>query len=197
MADTVQQIGSLIGSSQDAGTRKPQHVLVVDSAGAEQSVGGGTQYTEGDTDSSITGTAAMTEGPSNTLTPLQSNAAKDLKVVPRGDADVITRRDNYTAAQTDTAIVSVSAGTKIVVVSMTAVLGGNATVKAAIRVGFGAANTPTSAGVYLSHPNVVAGSGVAERIPVVGADGEDLRITCAVPTGDSFDVVTKYYTVPA
>lgn len=149
MADTVQQIGSLIGSSQDAGTRRPQHVVVVDgttgtevavglgveyvedaaaaanpvgkitmlvrqdtpagkvttdgdnvaqggtnfgaayvtvldSGGTPVSVGLGTQYTEGDTDSTITGTAALTEGPSNTLTPLQSNAAKELLVATNG-----------------------------------------------------------------------------------------------------------------
>lgn len=44
--------------------------------------GGGTntEYLEGATDASIAGVAAMTEGPSNTLAPLQSNAAKDLLV---------------------------------------------------------------------------------------------------------------------
>lgn len=43
--------------------------------------GGGTEYTEGATDASITGTAALAEGPSDTLTPLQLDASGNLKVV--------------------------------------------------------------------------------------------------------------------
>src|SRR3990167_7405683 len=56
--------------------------LSVDSSGAVRVTGGGggTQYTEGDTDASITGTAALAEGPSDTLTPLQVDASKHLQV---------------------------------------------------------------------------------------------------------------------
>lgn len=56
--------------------------LSIDSAGAVRVTGGGggTQYTEGDTDTSITGTAALAEGPSDTLTPLQVDASKHLQV---------------------------------------------------------------------------------------------------------------------
>lgn len=42
--------------------------------------GGGTQYTEGDTDTTITGTVALAEGPSDTATPLQVDASKHLQV---------------------------------------------------------------------------------------------------------------------
>jgi hypothetical protein len=48
----------------------------------------GTQYTEGDTDATITGTAALAEGPSNTLTPLQTDASKNLKVAVQGTVTV-------------------------------------------------------------------------------------------------------------
>lgn len=58
---------------------------LLDSDGHQQVdvVSGGTagvQYTEGDIDASITGTAALAEGPSNTLTPIQVDASKLLQV---------------------------------------------------------------------------------------------------------------------
>lgn len=60
---------------------KPMHVAVVDGTGAQiTSFGGGTQYTEGDTDTTITGTAALAEGASNTLQVLQVDASKHLQV---------------------------------------------------------------------------------------------------------------------
>lgn len=112
-----------------------------------------------------------------------------------GHPNIITRRDNYTAAQTDTAIVSVAGGAKIVVVSVTVAADAANSVKPAVRLGFGATNTPTGAGTYLSHPGVPAGGGIREAGAVAGADGEDWRITCAVPTGGSLDIVTKYFTI--
>lgn len=111
------------------------------------------------------------------------------------DTNLITRRDNYTGAQTDTAIVSVSTGTKIVCYSCTVAADAANTAKPAVRVGFGATNTPTAAGTYLSHPGVPAGGGIRQAGAVEGGDGEDLRITCAAPTGGSIDVVTVYRTI--
>lgn len=55
---------------------------------AGSSGSGNMEYTEGDTDATITGIAALTEGPSNTLTPIQSNAAKEVLV---RDGDAITQ----------------------------------------------------------------------------------------------------------
>lgn len=116
-----------------------------------------------------------------------------------GHPNPVTRRDNYTAAQTDTAIVTVSAGTKIVVTRQTVTADKANTVDVAVRTGFAAANTPTGAGVVLSHPGIAAGGGVREGngggILGVGADGEDLRITSEVPTSGSIDVVTTYFTI--
>ena len=57
---------------------------------------GGTEYTEGDTDATITGGAALAEGDDDTLTPLQVDAAKNLKVnVVAGGAGggVVTQDD--------------------------------------------------------------------------------------------------------
>jgi len=51
---------------------------------------GGTEYTEGDTDTTFTGPVVLTEGPSNTAAPLQSNAAKDLLVSLDGESVTVT-----------------------------------------------------------------------------------------------------------
>lgn len=131
-------------------------------------------------------------------TDLYANRAGILFVLG-GHPNIITRRDNYTAAQTDTAIVTVAGGTIIVVTEQTVTADKANTVDVAVRTGFGTANTPTGAGVILSHPGIAAGSGVREgdggSVIGAGADGEDLRITCEVPTSGSIDVVTKYFTI--
>lgn len=118
-----------------------------------------------------------------------------------GHPNIVTVRSNFTAAQTDTALVTVAAGTKIVVTSFMVTLDNAATVSVQARLGFGTANTPTTTGVIGSHPGIAAGSGFGRGggsgILGVGADDEDLRLTCGVPTGGSLDVVTSYYTVPS
>jgi len=74
---------------------------ILDSAGNfVDTFGGGTQYTEGDTDASITGTAMLGEAPADTLEVLQLDASKNLKTtlqtsIPAGtnnigDVDVLT-----------------------------------------------------------------------------------------------------------
>lgn len=61
----------------DLTNSKPQTVAIVDGTGNQiTSFGGGTQYTEGDVDATITGTAMMWEDTGNTLTPV--SAAKPL-----------------------------------------------------------------------------------------------------------------------
>lgn len=116
-----------------------------------------------------------------------------------GHPNSVCRRDNFTAAQTDTALVTVSAGTKIVVTRVTVTADNANTVDVAVRIGFGTANTPTGAGVVASHPGVPAGGGFTvgdgTGILGVGADNEDLRVTCEVPTTGSIDVVITYYTI--
>jgi hypothetical protein len=118
-----------------------------------------------------------------------------------GHPNIVTLRTNYTAAQTNAALITVSAGTKIVV-TRCSVLADNAnSVDVQARVGFATATTPTTTGVVLSHPGIAAGSGVVEGdgsgILGVGADDEDLRITSEVPTSGSIDVMVSYYTIPS
>ena len=116
-----------------------------------------------------------------------------------GHPNVIPHRVNYTAAQTDTAIITVSSGTKIVVTRILATADNANTVDVAVRIGFGAATTPTGAGVLAAHPGIPAGAGFAtgdgSGILGVGADGEDLRITSEVPTSGSIDVTISYYPI--
>lgn len=116
-----------------------------------------------------------------------------------GHPNIITLRANYTAAQTNTAIVTISTGTKIVVTRLSATLDNACSVDVQVRIGFATATTPTGTGVLLSHPGIAAGSGVVEGngsgILGVGADNEDLRITCQVPTGGSLDIVVSYFTI--
>lgn len=116
-----------------------------------------------------------------------------------GHPNIITRRDNFTSAQTDTALVTVGSGTKIVVTRMSFAADNANTVDVAVRAGFGAANTPTTTGVVASHPGLAAGGvytvGDGSAILGVGADGEDLRFTGEVPTGGSIDVLTSFYTI--
>lgn len=114
-----------------------------------------------------------------------------------GHPSIVTIRANYTGAQTDTAIVTATAS-QIIIVTKCSVIADNAnTVDVQARVGFGAATTPTTTGVILSHPGISAGSGVIEGngsgIIGIGVAGEDLRITSEVPTGGSIDVIVNYY----
>jgi hypothetical protein len=116
-----------------------------------------------------------------------------------GHPNVLTFRVNYTSAQTDTALVTVGAGTKIVVTRISALLDRACSVNVAVRIGLGTATTPTSADVVLAHPGVAPGSGVIEGdgsgILGVGASDQDLRITSSVPTGGSLDIVCTYFTI--
>lgn len=116
-----------------------------------------------------------------------------------GHPNVKSLEAAYTTAQTDVAIVTVIAGTKIVVTQATAVLDEATTVGVGFRVGFGAAVTPTTDGVVLTHPGLVPGGGITRGdgsgILGIGADGEDLRITSEAPTNGSLRILVSYYTV--
>lgn len=116
-----------------------------------------------------------------------------------GHPNIQTLRVNYTTAQTDTAIVTIGSGSKIVVTQIMIVVDTATTATPSCIVGFGTANTPTGAGVVVSHPGIAGGGGVSRGdgsgILGVGADNEDLRVTCAVPTGGSISIIVSYFTI--
>lgn len=118
-----------------------------------------------------------------------------------GHPNIISFRQSYTTAQTDQAIVTVSAGTKIVVTQIQATCDAANSVDVGFRIGFGTASTPTTTGVVLTHPGIKAssGSGISRGdgsgIIAIGEDNEDLRITSEVPTGGSLEVLVSYFTI--
>lgn len=123
-----------------------------------------------------------------------------------GSHDIISKNLNITdadGAQTDAALVTVAAGTAIVVTKVSVMVDSatTATGGVAVRIGFGTANVPAadSAGIILAHPGISAGSGVVEGngagIIGIGATNEDLRITCEDPTGGNIDVIVTYFTI--
>lgn len=121
--------------------------------------------------------------------------------VMAGHPNIVTVEAEYTAAQTNTAIVTVGSGSKIVVTQVQMLCDKANTVDVGARIGFGATTTPTTTGVVASHPGMAAGSGVSRGdgsgILGVGADGDDLRITSEVPTGGALRVMVSYYTIEA
>lgn len=116
-----------------------------------------------------------------------------------GHPNIIALQAAYVTAQGDVAIITVGAGSKIVVTAIAAVIDNATTVDVGVRIGFGAATTPTTTGVILSHPGIAPGSGFSRGdgsgILGIGADGEDLRISSEVPTTGSLAVLVTYYTI--
>lgn len=118
-----------------------------------------------------------------------------------GHPNVVTlKHTTITTAVTDAAMVSVSAGSKIVVTRITATLDNASTVFPTVLIGFGAANTPTTTGVLVAHGGVPAGGGFSigdgSGILGVGGDGEDLRVTTTGnATGNGLQICASYYTV--
>jgi hypothetical protein len=124
-----------------------------------------------------------------------------------GHPNVITREaqiEDADGAQTNAAIVTVSAGTKIVVTHVGAHCDGSTTGPTNIVVGFGTATLPARAAggtsaILAAFDGVPAGGGFVKGngggILGVGADDEDVRITTEDPAGGACSVELSYYTV--
>ena len=122
-----------------------------------------------------------------------------------GHPNILTKNLNVSdadGAQTDTDILGAAApGTKYVVTWLMVVVDEDTTAGTQCRIGFGTTNTPAldAAGVIMSHSGIAPGSGVmignGAGIIGVGADGAELRVTCADPTGGNLDIVVGYYTI--
>lgn len=116
-----------------------------------------------------------------------------------GHPNVQTLRITSTQAETNLKLITVGTGNKIMITKISALLGHNSTADASIRIGLAQTNTPTGAGVVLTHPNVAPGSGVIEGsgagIVGRGDDGDDLIGTWATPNG-TWDILIVYYVVP-
>lgn len=81
--------GTVFATVRDLASNDALNVAIVDGSGAQiTSFGGGTQYTEGDVDATITGTAAMMEVAGNTLQPVQGTVVDGLLVNLGANNDV-------------------------------------------------------------------------------------------------------------
>jgi len=125
-----------------------------------------------------------------------------------GHPNIVSGEYNTTAAQTDDNILPAIAGGTIYVITSVSVMVSNAcTVSPSVRIGFGAATLTASGAsgadavskIILSHPGIAPGSGIVKGtgsgIVGIGGDGEELRITCSVPTTGSIFVQVDYYTI--
>jgi hypothetical protein len=123
-----------------------------------------------------------------------------------GHPNVITRSatiDDADGAQTNASLLTVSAGSKIVVTSVSASCASSNSGAVAVRIGFatatlGAASESGTDGILLEGKFAAGGGhqrGNGAGILGIGADNEDLRITCDDPAGGSLFVTFSYYTI--
>lgn len=123
-----------------------------------------------------------------------------------GHPNIISRANVILAsdgAQTNAALVSVSAGSKIVLTSIAVAMDARNTVNTQVRIGFGTASVPAAAlagtNAIVLHgffgPGGGRQKGASSGIVAIGADDEDLRITCDSPTSGAVYVDYSYYTI--
>lgn len=123
-----------------------------------------------------------------------------------GHPNVITRSatiDDGDGAQTDASLLTVAGGLKIVVTAISAIASASNSGAVAVRIGFAAATLTAAseagaAGILLEGKFAAGGGnqkGNGSGIIGIGADGEDLRITCDDPVGGSLFVTFSYYTI--
>lgn len=118
-----------------------------------------------------------------------------------GHPNIVTISASYTGTQTNTAVITVSAGTRIIVTSLALYADGGGTGPLDVQVGFGTSTITTTAAI-IDHPGIAKGSGVVlgngAGIVAMGADDADLRITAAgFGTGDELTICVSYYTITA
>lgn len=125
-----------------------------------------------------------------------------------GHPNIITRSVRIAdadGAQTDASIVgTINAGTKVAVTMVTVTCDAANTNATAVKIGFGATAIPADSatganGVLLDHEGIAAGSGVnignGAAVIGIGADGEELRLTCEDPVGGFVIVTFSYFTI--
>lgn len=158
--------GTDIADILDLSNSNPLAVAIVDSNGDQiASFGGGIQYTQGDTDATITGTVAMMEVGSDTLQPVQGTVADGLLVNLGANNDV-----------TVTGSVTANAGTNLNTSLLALESGGNL-----------AAAATSLAAIDLGIPAALGQAAMAASMPVVIASNQSaVPISAAslpLPTG--------------
>lgn len=137
-----QRVDRLPGSSRTVGEASPIDVAIVDGSGSHITSfagSGGTQYTEGDTDASITGTAILWEDAADTLEPVSEAKPLPVNIVAGSSAGT-----EYTEGDTDASI----SGTAILMEgAANTLLPVQGTVADGLLVNLGGNNDVTVAGV--------------------------------------------------
>lgn len=133
--------------------------------------------------------------PYSTVLPVAS--VEGPQFVIGGHPGAQTFRINYTAAQTNVAIIGPFARNKIAITRVMATTDKDNSANVGVVIGFGASSTPTTSGVVAAHPGIEPGGGFVtgdgSGILGVGSYGDALRITSEVPTGGSIDIVITYF----
>lgn len=115
-----------------------------------------------------------------------------------GHKNVVTLRTNFTAAQTNVALVTPTSGSALAILEVFVATDNAGTTSPSIRIGTGA-TTPTGAGCVYSHPGLPSGfqggRGNGGGILAIGATDAPLRVTSTVATGGSIDVLVSYVEV--
>lgn len=159
----------------------PLTVAIVDTNGDQiSSFGGGTQYTEGDTDASITGTAILWEDTSNTLRSV--SASKPLPV----DPGTVSVTGPLTDTELRASAVVVDGSGSVQPVSDN---GGSLTVDGSVTANLGTLNgaateakQPALGTAGSASSDVITIQGVTSMTPVVVADGSG-SLTVDAPVG--------------
>lgn len=107
-----------------------------------------------------------------------------------------------TTAVTDSQLVAVASGQRMVVTAITVTLDNASTVFPSVRIGFGTSTVPAlgNAGIVLAHGGLPAGGGVnrgdGSGILAIGGDDQDLRVTTVGnATGNGVQITVAYYLV--
>jgi hypothetical protein len=123
-----------------------------------------------------------------------------------GHPNVITRSHviaDGDGAQTDAALLTIGAGAKAVITQLSVKADASNTTNVAVKLGFGTATIPAAslagtAAIVLEGQFAASGGhqiGNGAGIIAVGADNEDLRITCGDPVSGNLRVTYSYYTI--
>lgn len=117
-----------------------------------------------------------------------------------GHPNIKTVRLQFTAAQTNTAVIAGSGGVRIVVTGFTVTLDNASTVFPTFLLGFAASTTPTTTQVIGAHGGIPAGGGFSRGdgsgILGISAAGDALLLTTTgAATGNGVNVIITYYTI--
>lgn len=114
--------------------------------------------------------------------------------------DSTTQTWSFATAQTDALLITVGATQRLAVLSAKATCANSNTGDVSVRLGFAAATLPTltvdsltgAVGEFFSHGGIAPGGGAVDAEGALGAEGEDLRLTCSAATGGSVRITVKY-----